>query len=253
MKRPPDTRVERKEDGPTTAAQLLKTTLGRLWAKALDNVVLPLLPGKYVNLLQTSARGGWNEYFVLAESAMQTQWEGTIWPLINGFDFDAVLELAPGAGRNTERLCAVSRKVYAVDYNSYALEQCRQRLGSSYRGCDVEYHVNSGADLDMIHGDAISAIYCWDAAVHFDRAILRSYIQEFARVLKPGGRGFVHHSNLGDKANKNIKKNPHWRSNMSKEMFAGLCAANGLRVVTQVDIPWGKTVDCATVFAQPAS
>ena len=228
--------------------QLVKKMLGKIWTKGLNKVVVPLLPGKHANLLQCSQIGLWNQYFIGAETAMQAQWDGTIWPLIKNFDFDAVLELAPGAGRNTERLSAISKKIYAVDYNSYALEQCRKRLGSSYRGCDIEYHVNNGTVLNMIRDDSISTIYCWDAAVHFDKNILKSYIQEFTRVLRVGGQGFIHHSNLGDKANKNILKNSGWRSNMSKERFADMCEANGLRIVAQVDIPWRSFVDCGTIF-----
>jgi len=228
--------------------QLVKKMVGIIWAKALDEVVVPLLPSKYANLLQCAENGLWSQYFIDAEAAMQTQWDGTVWPLIKNFNFDAMLELAPGAGRNTERLCAISKKIYAVDYNFYALEQCRKKLGSSYRGCDIEYHVNNGTNLNMIQEGAISAIYCWDAAVHFDKSILKSYLQEFARVLRVGGQGFIHHSNLGDKANKNIKKNPGLRSNMSKESFAEMCEANGLRIIAQVDIPWGNIVDCGTIF-----
>jgi hypothetical protein len=96
--------------------------LDKIWAKALNEVVIPLLPRKYANLLQCSKIGLWNRYFIEAETSMQTSWEGTIWPLINNFNFDVVLELAPGAGRNTERLCRVSKKIYAVDYNSYAID-----------------------------------------------------------------------------------------------------------------------------------
>jgi len=228
--------------------QRVKRRLRRILNKTVETVVLPLLPSKYTNLLQCSKLGLWDRYFIDAETAMQKQWDTIIWPLIKSFDFDAVLELAPGAGRNTERLCAISKKIYAVDYNSYALEQCQKRLGSSYRGCGIEYHVNNGKSLSVIQDDAVSAIYCWDAAVHFDRSILKSYLREFSRVLRAAGRGFVHHSNLGDTASKNIKKNPHWRSNVSKESFAEMCEANGLRVMAQVDIPWGNIVDCGTLF-----
>jgi ubiquinone/menaquinone biosynthesis C-methylase UbiE len=228
--------------------QLFKNLLGKIWTKSMNKFIIPLLPRKYANLLQCSENGLWNQYFAEAEASMQTHWGGTIWPLIQNFNFDVVLELSPGGGRNTERLCAVSKKIYAVDFNSYAIDQCRKRLGSSFCGCDIEYHVNNGTDLRMIQDDSISAIYCWDAAVHFDKIILKSYIKEFARVLRVSGRGFIHHSNLGEKANKNIKKNPGWRSNMSKESFAESCEENGLHIVTQVDIPWGSIVDCGTIF-----
>jgi hypothetical protein len=100
----------------------------------------------------------------------------------------------------------------------------------------------------MIDDGSISMVYCWDAAVHFDKSVLDDYIREFARVMKPGARGFVHHSNLGDKASKNIKRNTGWRSNMGKEHFAETCETNGLQIVAQIDIPWGTITDCGSVF-----
>jgi len=239
-------RVGRDGFGVMTMRMIKK--LRKHWTKAVDGFAVRFLPDKYANLLQCSKEGLWNKYFSDAEAEIQAQWDETIWPLIMDFDFDSVLELAPGAGRNTEKLCGVSKKIWAVDYNAYAIEQTRERLGSSYGGCDIEYHVNNGSDINMIADGSISAIYCWDAAVHFDKAVLNSYIPEFARVLREGGKGFVHHSNLGESAHKNIKRNPGWRSNMSKEDFAEICETNGLRVVTQVDIPWRDIMDCITVF-----
>ncbi len=229
--------------------------LRRRWTKLVDGIVVPLLPSKQANLLQCSKQGLWNKYFAQAESEIQAQWDEIIWPLIEDFEFDAVLELAPGAGRNTERLCDASEKIFAVDFNAYALEQCRARLGSSYHGCKIEYHVNNGSDIGMIADGSISAVYCWDAAVHFDKRVLASYVAEFARVLRAGGKGFVHHSNLGDRARKNIKRNPAWRSNMSKESFREICESNGLRVTAQVDLPWMDmdVTDCLTVFEKRAA
>jgi len=233
--------------------QRIKNKIGRLWQKTRDQVFVPLLPSKYANLLQTSEVNLWSQYFVDAEPTMQGQWDNIIWPLIRDFNFDAVLELAPGGGRNTKKLCAVSKKIYAADYNAYAIEQCRKNLETSRHACDIEYHVNDGVSLHMIPDDTISAIYCWDAAVHFDQQVLQDYVREFARVLQPGGRGFIHHSNLGEAADKNIKINPGWRSNVSRASFADMCTANGLSIVAQIDIPWGEFADCGTVFEKPAA
>ncbi len=229
-------------------AKPVKSLLNKAWTRVLDGIIVPLLPRRRANLLQCSKKGLWDDYFPAAETVMQRQWEEIIWPLIKDFDFDTVLELAPGGGRNTERLCEVAGKIYAVDYNSYALQRCREKLGSSHHGCEIEYYVNNGTDLRVIDDSSVSAVYCWDAAVHFEKSIMNSYVKEFFRVLRPGGRGFVHHSALGDKAHKNIKKNPHWRSNVSRESFARMCRASGLRIMTQADIPWNSIVDCGTVF-----
>lgn len=91
-------------------------------------------------------------------------------------------------------------------YNHYAIDQSRKKLGNSYCDCTIEYHINNGADLKMIQNESITAISSWDAAVHFVKSLFKSYIHEFAKVLKKSGQGFIHHSKLGDKADKNIKK-----------------------------------------------
>jgi hypothetical protein len=45
-------------------------------------------------------------YFSEAEESMPTQWQRTIWPIIENEDFTRTLELACGHGRNTEIICA---------------------------------------------------------------------------------------------------------------------------------------------------
>lgn len=214
----------------------------------VESVTVRLLPSKNANLRQCGEEDLWDEYFERAEADMNAQWSEIIFPLIRDFDFETVLELAPGKGRNTEKLSALATRIYAVDYNKSALEQCRHRLGENFGGCQISYHANSGTDLAVIPDDSITAIYCWDAAVHFDKEVIADYVAEFARVLRAGGKGFVHHSNLGGRAAKDIKKNPHWRSNMSKEIFAELCRRNNLSVLSQTDIAWGEINDCASIF-----
>ncbi len=217
--------------------------------RQVERILVWVLPGKMANRLQTSVPA-WSNYFVAAESSTAEQWGDIIWPLIRDFDFDAVLELAPGWGRSTERLCGLANRIYAVDIDPRAIKACRQRLGNSFKGCDLVYAVNNGKDLRMIESGTISTIYCWDSAVHFSREILASYVREFSRILRARGKGFVHHSNLGKTASKNIKANPHWRSNVSKEFIAQLCRENGLIVEIQRDIKWGEIIDCATVFVK---
>jgi SAM-dependent methyltransferase len=220
----------------------------RVVDRLADMTIVHLLPAKTANLLQCHRDNLWNVYFRDAEGLFDEQWIGTIRPLIEDFDFNTVLELSPGGGRNTEKLSELTSRLIAVDYNKYALEQTQARLSASGSSCDVSYHQNNGCDLRMVSDASVTAIYCWDSAVHFDKSVVSAYIQEFARVLKPGGSGFLHHSDLGDRAHKNIKRNPHWRSNVSKELVAEQCRSNGLTVVVQQPVPWPPIVDCATIF-----
>jgi ubiquinone/menaquinone biosynthesis C-methylase UbiE len=190
----------------------------------------------------------WEAYFDDVEGIFEQQWQSVIWPLIEGFDFSAVLELSPGAGRNTQKLTTLAKRIVAVDYNQYALDRTQARLGNSTANCVIEYHRNGGTDLAMVPSASVTAVYCWDSAVHFDRDVLIGYVAEFARVLRAGGRGFLHHSDLGRRAGPNIKRNPHWRSNVDKTLVADACRKVGLVVLRQQPIPWDPIVDCATTF-----
>jgi ubiquinone/menaquinone biosynthesis C-methylase UbiE len=194
----------------------------------------------------------WNDYFRRAEPGMERQWNEIIWPIIKDFNFETVLELAPGAGRNTEKLTLLADTIHAVDFNEYALDELRARFHDYEGKCKLYFHKNNGSDLEMIENNSITAIYCWDAAVHFDKLIVRDYVREFSRVLKPGGEGFIHHSNLGPAAKPDISQNPHWRSNMSKDLFLQYCERVGLQIVEQIDLEWGEITDCISVFRKEA-
>jgi SAM-dependent methyltransferase len=195
-----------------------------------------------------SIEGLWDPYFSDVEPLMDAQWNDIIWPEIKDFDFRVALELAPGAGRNTERLARIAGELHAVDMNEYAMGKLRSRFAAFTGPCRMHFHVNSGSDLRMIPSHSVTSIYSWDAMVHFEKSIVRDYIREFSRVLKPGGYGFVHHSNLGSAAHANAMDNPSWRSNMSKELFVQYGRECGLEIVRQTALPWETVVDCLTVF-----
>lgn len=219
--------------------------------KLLDSFIVPFLSRRGSNLYQCSQHGLWDGYFTRAENQIEDQWKNIIWPIIQHCDFSHVLEIACGAGRNTELLAKHASNILATDLNAYALQKARSRLGNGHLDCKINYFQNDGTTIPIANNESITLVYCWDAAVHFDRSIIESYLKEFSRVLKPEAKGFIHHSTLGEKADINIKKNPHWRSNMSRELFAAYCDKANLRVLDQIDIPWGEVTDCITLFEKP--
>ena len=92
--------------------------------------------------------------------------------------------------------------------------------------------------------------------VHFAPEDIAVYVAEIARVLSPGGRGFLHHSNLapcksGATRGKAIgpksaacgvavlaRKNPHGRNVMTCERFTELLTASGLVVTASEPFLW---------------
>lgn len=188
-----------------------------------------------------------SSYYDSAERYMQDLWEGIIWPVIKDCDFSCVVDLAAGHGRNTERLKEFARKIYVVDINEENIQFCRQRFAGDDR---IAFLKNDGVKLDGIADGEATLVYCFDAMVHFDSDIVRSYLQEFGRVLKPRGHGFCHHSNYEKNPGGNFRDNPAWRNFMSQSLFRHYCAKEGLEVVRSQIIDWDGTpgLDCVTLL-----
>jgi hypothetical protein len=75
--------------------------------------------------------------------------------------------------------------------------------------------------------------------------VLDRYVAELARVLKPGGAAFIHHSNLARFTNPRTGRvrrfvlATNWRApSMSAEAFRLACAANGVFCRSQELINW---------------
>lgn len=165
-------------------------------------------------------------YYDEAEAAMESQWANVVWPLISRSDFGNVLEIAAGHGRNTSKLAQISGKVTATDINETNVTILSDRFADA---ANVEVRLNNGADLRFIPGGSISFAYCFDAMVHFDSDIVRAYIREIRRILRPGGRGFCHVSAFDGNPTGTYRDHPGWRNFMSRALFEHWLAKEGLR------------------------
>ena len=207
-------------------------------------------------------------YFNTAERVMGRQWDHYIWPRLQGCDFSTVVELACGHGRNTARLARLAKKIIAVDINSECVDYVRARFAADPR---VSVLQNDGASLAGIPDAAATLVYCWDAMVHFEPEVVEAYVHEIARVLAPGGRGFIHHSNWTAGKGRDFQTQPNWRNYMSKEEFGRFLRDAGLAVLRQDVVPWDASkpwwktlwglrpskrpmpgIDCISLFEKPA-
>jgi len=191
-----------------------------------------------------------SKYFDNAEPNMRGQWEKLIYPFIEDCDFSSVVDLAAGHGRNSEMLRTVARKIYVVDINVENIDFCRERFAGDDR---FTFVTNNGIDLSGLTDESITLVYCFDAMVHFDSDVVRAYLKEFKRVLKPGGRAFCHHSNYTKNPGGNIRENPAWRNFMSQSLMAHYAIKEGLTVVRSKLLPWGESeLDCFTLLEKSA-
>jgi len=104
-----------------------------------------------------------------------------------------VLEIAPGHGRWTEHLLAGARRVEIVDINQDCLDACRVRFDDDPR---LRGHLTTGSSLSFLERQSIDFAWSFDSFVHMDGDVIRGYLGELARVLRPGGRAIIHHAGI---------------------------------------------------------
>jgi len=190
-------------------------------------------------------------YYDQAERAMDVDWQGIVWPFIKDCDFSCVVDLAAGHGRNSEKLRHLAKKIYVVDINEENIEFLRRRFAASR---NMVFIRNEGISLAGIANEEVTLVYTFDAMVHFDSDVVRAYLKEFHRVLKPGGHAFCHHSNFVDNPNGEFKDTDHWRNFMSRELFAHYAWKEGLEPVRAQLLDWdytGRNIDCLTLVRKP--
>jgi ubiquinone/menaquinone biosynthesis C-methylase UbiE len=194
----------------------------------------------------------WSEtpYYDDAEPYTEHVWRH-VSPYLSGCDFSVALDLAAGHGRHSTKLLPRAERLYIVDIRPENVDFCRARFGDDER---IRYVVTDGRSLEAIPSDSVTLAFCFDAMVHFDSDTVRAYLREFGRVLRPGGKGFCHHSNYASNPGGDWQDNPHWRNFMSRELFCHYARKSGLRILRSDVIDWtdAPALDCYTLFERPS-
>lgn len=105
---------------------------------------------------------------------------------------DVMLEIGPGGGRFTAVLLPKCRKLIAVDTSPTMLEKLRERFVSDPR---IEYYLADGRGLGEVDDDSVDAAFSYGVFVHLQHWDIYNYLAELQRVLKPGGKAIIQHSN----------------------------------------------------------
>jgi cyclopropane fatty-acyl-phospholipid synthase-like methyltransferase len=112
----------------------------------------------------------------------------------------------------------------------------------------ISYIVNKGADFDGIADGSQTAVFSYDAMVHFELSDVAKYLVETFRILRRGGMALYHHSNAAFNPGATWSDKPGGRNFMSADIFAHLAMRAGLRVVSQNIIAWGvQNLDCLSL------
>jgi SAM-dependent methyltransferase len=124
------------------------------------------------------------------------QWYGSLLPRISGFvPADTILEVGPGYGRWTAFLKGLCNRLILVDLSESCINRCRERFAKCSH---ISYFVNDGKSLETVSNSSVDFIFSFDSLVHAEDTVLKAYVAEFAKKLRPNGVAFIHHSNLGE-------------------------------------------------------
>src|SRR3954471_18980047 len=104
-----------------------------------------------------------------------------------------ILEIGPGHGRWSQFLRDLCHTLVLVDVAENCIASCRARFAEAP---NIHYHVGNGQSLDMLDDNSVDFAFSFDSLVHAEADVLAAYARELARVLKPDGIGFLHHSNM---------------------------------------------------------
>lgn len=203
----------------------------------------------------------WSEWWGTA----RTQWVGCLLPRVFPFLNGRILEIAPGYGRWTQFLQAHCTSLIGIDLTPACVERCTERFAQNP---NLEFRVNDGLTFPMVENGSVDFAFSFDSLVHAESDVLASYAKELARVLKPGGVAFIHHSNLEAVSRSSVsylartvrqrllrlpRMTPHWRAaSMSAKKMRAFAQNAGMSCVQQEIIPWGQgrtwMIDCISTI-----
>ena len=137
-----------------------------------------------------------------------------------------ILEIGPGGGRWTSILKEISNNLILADISPKCLDICKERFADSEH---IKYNLIEN-DLSFIEDSSIDYIWSYDVFVHINPSIIKKYVEEFQRILKPNGIAIIHHS--GKYADYNNPKEG-WRAFFGKDEFLKLINDNSLKMSEQ--------------------
>jgi SAM-dependent methyltransferase len=181
----------------------------------------------------------------------EAQWYWFVYPRVQRYlPAGRILEIAPGYGRWTQFLVDKADEVIGVDLAPRCVAACNER----FAGTSFKCYVNDGLTMPMVEDASVDFVFSFGSFAHMEEDVAGSYITEIARVLKPDGNAFIHHSNGGG-AYDGIP--PRNFSRLSAKFVAEKAVAVGLLPITQELHSWGTPVNelisCMTVIAAPKS
>jgi ubiquinone/menaquinone biosynthesis C-methylase UbiE len=154
-----------------------------------------------------------------------------------------ILEIGPGAGRWTEYLLKIAKRLILVDITPKCIEMCRERFSGH---SNIEFHLIKD-NIDFLPDNSVDFVWSYDVFVHINPSDTDRYVQNIRRILKPRGIAIIHHSTSEYDTEENAVKG--FRSRMTAEKFTEVVFTNGMYMLEQNRDLVHKNGDIISVFA----
>lgn len=196
--------------------------------------------GEVLGAFRTAIAGDWAEsdYYDGAEEVTDWFWtdELPFHRLFQQLDLAHAIELACGRGRHAARCIDQCGTLTLADVNASNIEACRRRFAGSDK---VRFMVTPGNALPECGDGEYSALYCYDAMVHFEMLDVLDYMREFRRILRPGGRALLHLSNSRGNPTGFYHENVHWRNFGDLDVFRHFAHRLDFSLLESQAMDWG--------------
>jgi len=209
-------RHHRSQIGSVVLSDEMRINIGKDWAS-----------NQYYDDAEKWLNGFWSENTVFYESFCQ-------------LDCNNIVELACGHGRHIPKYLDKSNNITLVDINKENIDFCKKRFSNETK---IKYITNTGSDFNGIEANSQTAIFTYDAMVHFEMLDVLSYIKDANRILVEGGKILFHHSNAAFSPELYYTQKPYCRNFMSADIFAYMALRMGFAVLKQDLISWGSGDD----------
>lgn len=160
------------------------------------------------------------------EAAEDQQWIRMFWQpetvfnkLFSKLSLDAVLEIACGAGRHSFQVVEQVNQLYLLDSSAGAIELARAKFSKYHHVRFIHHPGGLGIPPSAIPAASLTAVFSFDAMVHFEKEAVLAYMRDAYDVLKPGGHCLLHYSNYDKNPGGKFSDNPGWRNYMTQEIF----------------------------------
>lgn len=154
--------------------------------------------------------------------------DGPFYLAFSHLNISRTLEIACGTGRHSARISDKVEQLYMIDTSIDALEIAKVRFSQSPH---VKVILSNDGETIPLEDGSLSAVFSYDAMVHFEATTIAKYLFETARVLTVGGRALFHHSVYDKNPTGNFRDNPGWRNYMSESLFAYFASRAGLKII----------------------